>query len=121
MGWFSRQPARVTRVATPPGAVPRATTTLMQQRGWQKTWAGWVGPYATRYGTWQGKIEKAGDTFRVFIRNPPPEIHSHPKWACFHRHKGDWYRIHLHTAPIDRDPNAVVRYCEEILTTSFKR
>ena len=92
----------------------------MQQRGWKRGWGAWLGPYTTHYGTWPGKIEKAGDTFRVFIQDPPPEIHRHPKWVCFHYGSDGWYRIHLHTAPVDRDPNAIIRYVEQILTESLK-
>src|SRR5262245_49301178 len=122
MGFFSRRPLQVTRVAASYGAVPRSTTTLMQQRGWQQAWTGaWSGPYATQRGTWPGRIERAGDTFRVFVRNPPPEMRRHPKWPCFNRHDDSgWYRIHLHTSPVDRDANAVIRYVEQIITESFK-
>ena len=121
LGLFSRRKANVTRIAAPRGAVPRLTASLMDQRGWKKTSAGWTGPYATRHhGTWLGNIEKAGGTLRVFIHNPPPSMRAHPKWACFHNHVGGWWRIHLHTNPVDGDPNAVIRYVEQILTESFK-
>jgi hypothetical protein len=118
---FSRLSAKVTRITAPHGAVPRATNTLMDRRGWRKNWSGgWTGPYAIGAGTWPGRIEPAGDTFRVYIQDPPPAIRKHHKWACFHRHDdGGWYRIHLQTSPVDRDPNAVVRYVEQILTESL--
>jgi hypothetical protein len=119
---LSRPPTQVTRIAAPSGAVPRSTTALMDQRGWRKAWTGaWIGHYATQRGTWPGRIEKAGDAFRVFMQNPPLEMQRHPKWPCFHRHDDSgWYRIHLHTNPVDGDPNAVIRYVEQILTESFK-
>ena len=101
MGFFS-QHKNVTRIAAPHGAVRRSTATLIEQRGWKKTWGAWSGPFATHYGTWPGKIEKAGDTLRVFIQNPPAEIHHHPKYACFHSRDDGWYRIHLHTQPSRR-------------------
>ena len=119
LGFFLRRNSNVTRIAAPRGAVPRAISTLMQQRGWKQAEAGWSGPYATRHGTWPGRIEKAGDTLRVFIRNPPPEMRSHPKWCCCHQHDNSgWWRIHLHTNPVDGDANAVVRYVEQLLTES---
>jgi hypothetical protein len=124
MGLFFQHTKNVTRIAAPYGAVPRSTATLMQQRGWGRArfCSGWAGPYATRYGTWPGTIEKAGDTFRIFIQNPPADMQHHPKWPCFHKHdESGWWRIHLHTNPADGDPNAVIRYVEQILTECFKR
>lgn len=123
MGLFSRQTSKVTRIAVPSGAVKRSNLTLMQQRGWTatRTCNGWAGPYATKYGTWPGTIEKAGDTFRVFIRNPPSVLQRHARWHCFHSHGDDgWYSIHLAISPVDNDPNAIVRYVEQIITESFK-
>jgi hypothetical protein len=120
MSWFARR--NVTRIAAPYGAVPRSTTSLMDQRGWKRLRAGiFAGPYATRYGTWHGQIEHAGDTFRVLILSPPTCIQKHARWVCFHKY-GDngWYRIHLAVNPVDRDPNAVIRYVEQIITESFK-
>jgi hypothetical protein len=117
MGPFSR--SNVTRIAAPHGAAQRSTATLMDQRGWKTGWGAWTGPYATRFGTWPGRIERAGDTLRVFIHNPPHQLHRHHKWACFHTADNGWYRIHLHTNPVDGDPNAVVRYVEQLITESY--
>jgi hypothetical protein len=120
MGIFSRTPSNVTRIAAPHGAAHRATTTLMEQRGWKQVEPGvFAGPYATRHGTWDGEIERAADTLRVFIYDPPARMRRHPKWPCFHSADGGWYRIHLHTNPVDGDPNAVVRYVEQLITESY--
>jgi hypothetical protein len=88
----------------------------------KKGWGAWSGPYATSYGTWPGKIEDAGGrTLRVFIHNPPACLQSHPKWGCFHNHDANgWWRIHLHHQPIDGDPNAVIRYVEQLIVESFR-
>ena len=82
----------------------------------EEGWGAWTGPYATSYGTWSGKIEDAGGrALRVFIRNPPACLQSHAKWACFHNHDDNgWWRIHLHHQPVDGDPNAVIRYVEQM-------
>jgi hypothetical protein len=118
---FFRAKSNVTRIATPRGTVVRSSSPLMQQRGWQQTRTGAEGPFATRYGTWPGRIENAGDTLRVSMRDPPPSLRNHPKWPCFHKHgNAGWYRIHLATNPVDGDPNAVIRYVEQIITESFK-
>jgi len=83
---------------------------------------GWAGPYATRDGTWPGNIQQAGDTLRIFVKNPPSAMQQHPKWPCFHKHDNSgWWRIHLHTYPVDGDPNAIIRYVEQILTEACKR
>lgn len=123
MGLFAPRYSRVTRVAAPPGAVRRSNASLMEQRGWQHSWSGRTasGSYATRWGTWPGKIEYAGDTLRVYIRNPPSALQRHPKWHCFHERYGGWWLMHLDKSPIDRDPNACIRYVEQLLTESLKR
>jgi len=119
MGLFSRASSNVTRIAAPYGAAQRSTATLMEQRGWKTRWNAWTGPYATRFGTWPGRIEKAGDTLRVYIHNPPRQLQRHHKWVCFHTTDNGWYRIHLAVHPVDRDPNAVVRYVEQLTTESY--
>ncbi len=121
-GLFKKPTPKVTRITAPSGAVQRSTATLLQQRGWKSTWSGWAGPYATRYGTWPGRLENAGGgKMRVFIRNPPAELQRHQKWHCFHNHSNDgWYSIHLATDPIDGDPGSIVRYVEQLITESFK-
>ena len=43
------------------------TTPLIEQRGWRRRGNTWAGSYATRYGTWPGRIERRGDIFHVFI------------------------------------------------------
>jgi hypothetical protein len=122
MGFFFNRNARVTRIAAPQGAVLRSTATLMERRGWKKGWGAWAGPYATSYGTWSGKIEDAGGrALRVFIRNPPACLQAHAKWGCFHSHDDNgWWRIHLHHQPVDGDPNAVIRYVEQLIVESFR-
>ncbi len=108
-------------VATPVGAVKRDATSLIQQRGWQKTRNLYTGPYVTSYGSWPGLIEHAGDCFRVLIKNPPTEIvKAHPKWTCFSRDQHGWWRINITTSPVDGDVNAVLHYVERLLTESFK-
>ena len=94
----------------------------MQQRGWTQTSGGWKGPYATKRGTWHGQIDNAGGgAFRVFICRPPAQLQRHPKWPCCAPYgSADWYTVHLQVPPHDRDPNAIVRYIEQILTESFK-
>lgn len=120
--FFSRVPQNVTRIAAPRGAVPRSTQTLMEQRGWKRSFSGrWTGPYATRHGTWHGAIEKAGSTLRPLIKDPPTQLQRHHKWHCFHPiADAGWYRIHLAKNPVDGDLNAVVRYVEQLITEAYK-
>jgi hypothetical protein len=122
LSFFSSRPPKVTRVAAPPGTVRRITTTLLEQRGWQKRWGAWTGPYATRFGTWPGKIEQAGGgALRVFIHKPPACLQSHSRWPCFHRHgRNGWWSVNLHHQPTDGDPNAVIRYIEQIISEAFR-
>ncbi len=120
--FFNRVPQNVTRIAAPKGAVPRSTQTLMEQRGWKRSFSGvWAGPYATTHGTWHGAIEKAGTTLRPFIKDPPTQLQRHHKWHCFHPiADAGWYRIHLAKNPVDGDLNAVVRYVEQLITEAYK-
>ena len=54
--YFKRPTHQVRRVTVAsPSLVPRSTQSIRQQRGWTAKGDGWVGPYATRRGTWQGK------------------------------------------------------------------
>ena len=121
--FFNRSANKVTRIAAPAGAVRPSSASLMQQRGWTPSRIGssWSGPYATRHSTWPGQIDTAGDTFRVYIKNPPSVLRKHPRWICFAPlSDGAWYAIHLAVPPSDRDPNAIIRYVEQIITESFK-
>ena len=116
-----RRPPKVTKVPTPPDAVPRDPASLLQKRGWGRTGNDhYAGHFATRFGTWPGRIERAGDTFRVFIKNPPDVVAKHPKWACFSRQHNGWWKINIYTNPVDRDPNAVAYYIERVLAEAFK-
>lgn len=118
------KPARVVRHPPPlPGRriVHPDTTPLLQQRGWSKRGNTWHGHYATPYGTYPGRIEKRGHRLRPYIKNPPPQIQDHRKWACFHRERGGWWWVHLHTNPRDGDYNAVLAYIERILIEALAK
>lgn len=124
MAWlFGRRHDKVRRIPVPAGSVVRSTASLMEKRGWTKTAQGLSGPYATPFGTFAGHIEPAGPKyFRVFILNPPEAMQTHPKWVCFHRHGNEgWWRIHLATPPADNDPNAIIRYVEQIVTEALRK
>lgn len=95
------------------------TTPLIEQRGWRRRGNIWSGHYATRFGTWPGRIEKRGDVFHVLIKRPPDEVRYSGRFQCFARVKGKWWSIHLHDNPVDGDPSAVVAYVERLLHQSF--
>jgi len=118
-----RDPPKVRKVSTPAGAVRRNNTSLFQQRGWQRRGKSYSGPFATKFGTWSGKIEDAGSGFlRVFIKDPPmAAVDKHPKRPCFYCDQHGWWRINLATPPVDGDVNAVIHYVERVLTESFQR
>jgi len=118
---FTRRAPQLARVRTPPGTVPRDRTSLLQRRGWTSTGHdSFTGHFATNHGTWPGRIERAGDVFRVLIHDPPTEVVAkHAKWACFSKQHGGWWNINIRTNPIDRDPNAVCFYVEQLLAEAF--
>jgi len=101
---------------------PMQNRSGVDKRGWAHVGKQhYTGHFATRFGTWPGRIEGAGDTFRVFIKNPPEVIANHPKWPCFSRQdKAGWWKINININPIDRDPNAVAYYVERVLSEAFK-
>ena len=118
--FFNRKKAA--RITAPKGVVMRTNHDLLTQRGWSrsKSGKGWVGPFATRYGTYPGHIEPTGDTFDVYVRDPPDGMRRHHKWVCFHVREHNWHRIHLAVPPADRDPNSIIRYVEQILTEAHR-
>ncbi len=98
--------------------VKRDTTPLVVQRGWTRRGNIWSGFYATKFGTWQGEIERRGDIFEPRIKSPPTAMQAHPKWQCFHKRTGGWWAIHLHTNPVGADDAAVsstIAYVERLL------
>lgn len=111
-------------VTSPPADVTRIepdTTPLIDQRGWKKNRNTWSGPYATKYGTWHGRIERRGDVFDVLINKPPPEVQEHSKrFQCFSKQERGWWKIHLHTNPVDGDPSAIIDYVERLLHRSIE-
>jgi len=118
---FTGRAPQLARVFTPPGTVPRDRTSLLQKRGWTSTSRNsFTGHFATKHGTWPGRIERAGDVFRVLIHDPPTEVVAkHPKWSCFSKQHDGWWNINIRTQPIDRDPNAVCFYVEQLLAEAF--
>ena len=113
---FFLPPRKVTRIADPRGAVLRSNLTLLEQRGWRAIGGGFEGPYAPKdRGTWRGRITRRGDVFEVLIHRPPREMASHPKWACFHTADREWFRIHLHTNPVDGRVDPIIAYVERLL------
>ena len=114
--------ARMTRAPIPAGAVMPDATSVLQQRGWKQSGNEYHGPFATPFGTWHGRLEAAGDTFRCYIKNPPMDIIGlHPKWPCFSQTSTHhWWRINLQRSPVDRDPSAIVLHIERILTEAHR-
>lgn len=96
-------------------------TPLSVKRGWKKSGNTWTGSYATYRGTWRGKITRRGDVIDVFIKQPPPDVRGHKRFICFHKHKAGWWKIHLHTQPVNpNDFDSVIAYVEQLLTQSLK-
>jgi len=114
--------AKVMRVPMPRGAISHDDSSLLQQRGWRRNGKEYSGPFATPFGTFQGRIEAAGDVFRCYIKNPPmDEVNRHPKWPCFSRaDDATWWRINIAVIPIDHDVNAVVLYVERLLIEAHR-
>jgi len=100
--------------------VTREAVSMLAQRGWSKVGRNhYTGVYATVVGTWKGEIERAGDRWRVRIYKPPKSMTSkHPKRGCFHEDTGGWWRINLHTEPVDNSPDAIIVYVEKVLNES---
>ena len=71
---------------------------IIVQRGWRRTgFNTWKGHYATKYGTWPGRIEKRGDIFDVYIKKPPPEVRRYSgRFQCFL--KTQWWLVE-HSSP----------------------
>lgn len=99
--------------------VTRDSTPLAVRRGWRQRGQSWTGSYATLAGTFPGSIERRGDRFVVHIKNPPDDMRSHPKWACFSRRSKGWWNINMNTNPVDKDVSAIILYVERILAEAL--
>ena len=96
-------------------------TPLHLKRGWTRRGNHYQGFYRTRYGAWQGVIERRGDRFKVHIFKPPTEqIRKHPRWPCFHEETGGRWRIDLAVNPKDGDVGAIIFYVEKVIVDSFR-
>lgn len=101
--------------------VAHDTRSLLKRRGWKHKGDVSLGYYQTPYGSWFGGIERRGDRFRVYLENPPINaLELHEKWICFHKRKNDWWEIHMHTNPHDRDHSSIIFYVERLISESFK-
>lgn len=110
------RPAKSVKQITPD------TTPLLKKRGWKKSLLNdeWSGHYVTSKGTFPGRIERRGDAFYPYIKNPPKQVTRHHKYQCFHKRAGGWWWVHLHTQPKNNDPSAVLTYMERLLTEALK-
>ena len=74
--------------------VARATRTLWQERGWKRRGDTLKGYYRTRFGSFEGRIEKAFSRApKFFMRSPPRQILKSRHGACFHERAGGWYWV----------------------------
>jgi hypothetical protein len=73
-----------------------------RERGWAKVGEEYVGFYKTRLAVCDGKIRVSPAGYcTIYIYNPPASVRKHPKWICFHRAKGGWYRVNTVTECCD--------------------
>lgn len=102
------------------GVITVDTTELWRRQNWVKKGNCYEGWYRTRFGAWQGRIERRGDIFKPTIFDPPvQQLKKHPRWVCFGRIKGKWWRIHLAINPAGQDVDSVLFNVERILDESF--
>ena len=119
-----RRPAvhRVYTHGPAPGLIAVDETALWRRQGWTQTGNRYDGWYRTRFGAWQGRIERRGDIFKPIIFDPPlDELRLHSRWDCFRRVRGNWWRIHLAINPAGQDVDSVLFNVERILDESFAR
>lgn len=97
-------------------------TPLHIRRGWKQNKNVYTGFYRTKYGAWEGRIERRGDLFKVYIFNPPvKQLKYHSRWVCFHHKGGKKYQIDLAINPKDKDVGAIIYFVENIIITCFQR
>lgn len=96
-------------------------TPLYVRRGWSGTGNIHKGYYRTRFGAWQGRIERHGDIFDPYIKNPPvSQLKKHPRWVCCQKQKGNEWLIHLHKQPSDKDIGSIILYVESLIIESHR-
>ena len=112
-------PLRKTKVRSIPTNVPGDQVVRLEQqprwrqRDWRRQGTRYSGWFVSNKGSYQGVIEKRGDIFKVFIRNPPPSAFRHWHSDCLQAQGKGWYQLHLAKQPRDKDVNAVIAYVED--------
>jgi hypothetical protein len=97
-----------------PSLVSLDNRSLLQRQGWKKQGSGFVGEFRTPRGGYPGVIERRGDVFRVFIRNPPLQgAMKHWHRDCLRFEGRGWWSLHLQRPPRNGDVNAIIHYVEE--------
>lgn len=82
----------------------------------------YTGYYRTQYGAFKGEIVRRGDTFDVYIIEPPlEELKKHHKKSCIHRVENNTVKVHLEVPPQDGDVGAIILYIEGLIIESFRK
>ena len=94
--------------------------TLWEHRHWEPRGNVLHGFYRTPLGSFEGEIQQYRSSCpRFFISSPPPVLHGHEHWICFHETEDDRFWVHL--APKPKDPDTGIREIERFLIEALSR
>ena len=77
---------------------------------------------ASRWRTYGGRIEGPGQGSRLsegYVQNPPPELRSHPKAACFRPVAGGWWHMNWYAGT--KEVDETIAYIEQVLDEAVNR
>ena len=107
---------------TDPRAVPLSNSSIVEKRGWTRSGTRFEGWYRTKWGAWEGIVERRGDIFvpSINLDRGESKIRRHAHWPCFSPGKREWYSIHLKKQPRDGDVGSIIHYVERLICESHE-
>lgn len=87
------------RTASSRSSAPRRIGYLWQERGWRRCGDTLRGYFRTQRGSYEGRIEGAGEHARYFIIAPPKRLLSGEHGVCFREQGKDEFLVHWNRPP----------------------
>ncbi len=83
------------------------------ETGWQTRNGFSTGVYNTRFGRFEGQIERKENDWKVFIKDPPGHVFYGSHASCFKSVGEGWYWIHMNN--VARSPGDAILAVEAVI------